>query len=492
MATSSISGSSSALNSAGIGSGLDVNGIITKLMSVESAPLTLLQDQATSLNAKLSSFGKLQSYFSTLRDKANALSSTTLWNSTVATSGDSAAVKASTSASTGTTATAGSYAVQVNRLATGQTVTSTALPSGGTLSAGTLTITLGQWTGGSPPTGFDAKADTTPVTVNIAAGETSLSAVRDKINAAGAGVVASIVTDSAGSRLSIRSRETGAENAFRIEASETSDDGDAATGLSALGYDASAASSSMTRTVEAANAEASINGIAVSSASNTLDNVVDGLTLTLQKTTSTAVNVDVAADSASIKTAITDFVTAFNAVASFIRTSTAYDADKKVAGDLQGDSGTVAIQSQLRAVINEGSSASSVFGRLSDIGIAMKADGTLDTSATKLDNALGNLGELKKVLVADGATSAASGFVRRFKTLADASLGSDGVFDSRTAGLRSSVDRNSKSQEAMQTRLSLTEARLRKQYTSLDTTMSQMSSLSSYISQQVAQFNKSG
>lgn len=498
MATSSVSGSAT-LSSAGIGSGLDVNTIISKLMTVESAPLTLLQDQATSLNAKLSSFGKLQSYFSTMRDKANALTSTTLWNGTTATSSDTSAVKASTSSSSGTAAAAGNYAVTVNRLATGQTVTSAALPSGGTLSAGTLTIELGTWTGGTPasgstpatpPTGFTAKSGSSAITVTIGDGDTSLSAVRDKINAAGAGVVATIVTDSTGSRLSLRSKDTGAENGFRVSASETVDDGDAATGLSALAYDATQASSPTTRTTEAANADATINGIAISSASNTLSNVVDGLTLTLQKTTSTPVSVDVAADTAAVKTAVTDFVTAFNAVAGFIRTQTAYNADTKTGGDLQGDSGALAIQAQLRAVINEGSSASSVFSRLSDVGIAMKSDGTLETNATKLDNALGNLGELKKVLVTDGTTSADSGFVRRFKRLADAALGSDGVFDSRTAGLRTSVTRNSKSQEDMQSRLTLTEARLRKQYTALDTTMAQMSTLSSYLTQQITAFNK--
>lgn len=495
MATSSVS-SSATLSSAGIGSGLDVESIISKLMTVESAQLNLLQEQSTSLNAKLSSFGKLQSNFSTLRDKANALTSTTLWNGTTGTSSDTSVVKASTSASTA--AAAGNYAVTVNRLATGQTLTSSALPAGSTLSAGSLTIELGSWTGGTPasgstpatpPTGFEPKSGSSAITVNIADGETSLSAVRDKINAAGAGVVATIVTDSSGSRLSLRSRETGAENAFRISASETVDDGNSASGLSALAFDATAASSPMSRTTEAANADASINGIAISSASNTLDNVVDGLTLTLQKVSSTPVSVDVAADTSAIKTAISDFVTAFNAVASFIRTQTAYNADSKTGGDLQGDSGALAIQAQLRAVINQGSSASSVFGRLSDVGIAMKADGTLETSASKLDNALGNLEELKKVLVTDGANSAESGFVRRFKNLSDAALGSDGVFDSRTAGLRTSVTRNSKSQEAMQNRLELTEARLRRQYSALDTTMAQMSTLSSYLTQQISAFN---
>lgn len=476
------------ISSVGIGSGLDVSTILEKLMAVEQRPLTLLQDQAASLNTRLSNVGKMQGYFSTLRDKSNALTGTTLWGGTVATSADTASVKVSTS----TGAVAGNYAVNVSRLAVGQTVTSTALASSATtLGEGTLTIELGTYGAGDPAADFSAKSGSSAVSITIAAGETSLASIRDKINAAGAGVSATLVTDASGSRLSLRSKETGAENAFRISVAESNDDGNPATGLSALAYDATAASSQMARSTSAANADLTINGIAVSSASNTLSNVVDGLTLTLLKATTADVDVGVAEDTASVKTAITDFVSAFNTLASFIRTQTAYNADDKTGGALQGDSATLSLQNQLRSVLNEGSSASSTWSRLSDIGIAIKSDGTLETNDTKLGNALGNLPELKKLLATDGTTSAESGFVRRFKRLSDAALGSDGVFESRSAGIRSSVARNGKSQEAMQERLTQTEARLRAQYSALDTKMATLTNLSSYMTQQITQMNRS-
>lgn len=198
MATS-VSGVGS-ISSTGIGSGLDVTSILNQLMAVEQRPLDLLKTQASTLNGKLSNVGKLQGYFSALRDKANALTSSTLWSSTIATSADAAAVKVST----GTNAVAGSYAVNVTRLAVGQTVTSTAMASSAaTLSEGTLTIELGSWGAGDPPADFSAKSGSTPVVVNIGAGEISLSAIRDKINAAGAGVSATIVSDASGARLSL-------------------------------------------------------------------------------------------------------------------------------------------------------------------------------------------------------------------------------------------------------------------------------------------------
>ena len=487
MATS-VSGVGS-ITSTGIGSGLNVTDILDRLMAVEQRPLTLLQTAGTTLGTKLSNVGKLQGYFATLRDKANVLTAPTLWSGTTATSADSSAV----TVATGSNAVAGSYAVNVSRLAVGQTVTSAALPAASSsLGEGTLTIELGSYGAGEPAADFTPKADTSAVSISIGADETSLSAIRDKINSAGAGVTATLVTDASGTRLSLRSQATGSDNAFRISVAETSDDGDAAAGLSALGYDASAGSTPMVRTTTAANAALSVNGIALSSASNTLTNVVDGLTLNLIKTTTADVDVSVATDTASAKTAITDFVSAFNTLASFIRTQTAYNADSKTAGALQGDQGTLSLQSQLRGVLNQGSSASSVWSRLSEIGLVMKSDGTLETSAAKLDNALGNMAELKKLMAGDGSTTAEMGFVRRFKNLADAALGSSGLFESRNSSLQTSIDRNAKSQDAMELKLEKTRARLQAQYAALDTKMASLNNLSTYMTQQITQMNKSG
>jgi flagellar hook-associated protein 2 len=485
MATS-VSGVGS-ITSTGIGSGLDVTSIISKLMAVEQRPLTELQTQATTLNTTLSNVGKMRGYFADLQTKANALTSTTLWGGTTASSSDNAAVKVSTS----TGATTGNYDITVSQLAVGQTVTSGVFAgSTAALNEGSLTIELGTYGSGAPAADFTPKSGSTAITVSIGAGETSMAAVRDKINSANAGVTASIVTDASGARLSLRSKDTGTESAFRISATETVNDGDSATGLSALAYDATAASSPMLRTASAANAQLTVNGIALSSASNTLNNVVDGITLSLLKTTTNA-TVNVAPDTATAKTAVTDFVSAFNTLASFIASQTAYDAANKKAGPLQGDQATLALQSQLRNVINQGSSASSTWSRLSEIGIALKTDGTLETNAAKLDNALGNLPELKNLLATDGTTSAGSGFIRRFKNLADAALASDGMFATRTSSIQTSVTRNSKSQDAMQKRLDQTQARLQAQYSALDTQMAKMNNLSTYMTQQITQMNKS-
>lgn len=471
------------ITSTGIGSGLDVSSIITQLMAVESQPLTLLQKQESGLNTELSSIGKLQSMTSAMRDAAQKIASVSLWKQTIATSGDSASVAVSTDSS----AAIGNYAVSVQALAKSQTVSSRAFASGAeTVGEGTLTIELGSWTGEPTPTGFTAKSGATPLTITIGPDDTSLASIRDKINGAAAGVTATIVNDASGSRLALRSSATGAENAFRITASESSDDGVESTGLSAFAFDATAAAP-MTRNTIASNAQATINGIAVTSASNELTGVADGLTLKLLKATGTdEIDVGVAADDTSRKTAITNFVKSFNDLAGYIRDQTKYNADTKTGGPLQGDRTALGLQSQMRAVLNNPSTASSMYTRLSDIGVTIQADGTLATDSTKLDAALAHPDELRKLLSADGPTSAADGFMQRFVDLGNAVTGDNGSLDSRTESLQAMIKRNESSQQQMQTRLDKTEQRLRAQYQALDASMAKLSGLSNYLSGQLA------
>jgi flagellar hook-associated protein 2 len=474
------------ITSTGIGSGLDVATIVGSLMAIERRPLVQLQSDASGLGSQLSTFGQMQSLTSTMRDKAAAIASVTMWNKTAASSSNASVIGAAVVPNGG--AVAGAYSVAVSQLATSQSLTSrTYTAATNSVGEGSLTIELGSWTG-TPPTAFTAKTGATPIAVTVEATDT-LETVRDKINGADGGVSATIITDASGARLSIRSKTTGEENAFRISASETADDGVASTGLSALAYDPSAGVSNMTRNEVATNALATINGISITSASNTLNEVVDGLTLTLSSVTTTPVQVNVTPDTASVKTAINDFVTAFNALATFIQTQTKYDEATKVGGPLQGDSAVLGFQTQLRGVVNEASSASSTWSTLSDIGITMQKDGSLRTDSTKLDAALTNLPELRKLLATDGSSTASSGFMDRFRDLGDAVLATDGTFDSRTDSLNARIESNKDRQEQMQNRLTLTEARLNAQYQALDATMGRLSGQSSYVTQQLAMLN---
>jgi flagellar hook-associated protein 2 len=195
--------------------------------------------------------------------------------------------------------------------------------------------------------------------------------------------------------------------------------------------------------------------------------------------------VTVALDTETVKTKINDFVTAFNDLAGYMRTQMAYNTETKVAGALQGDSSAVGLLRQMRSVINEGSTASGVWSRLSDIGITMKSDGTLAVDDTQLNKGLADLPELKKLFATTGADSESTGFMQRFRQLADAALSIDGTFQTREDSLKAMQRRNSRTQESLEARLAQTEARMRKQYTALDATMSQLNGLSGYLTQQL-------
>jgi flagellar hook-associated protein 2 len=481
------SGNVGSVSSLGVGSGLDANTIISKLMAAESQPLTDMQTQDVVLQTQVSTFGQIQSLFADLQTASQTLASPTLWNQTAGSSSDSTSVAVATSS--GGSAVAGSYSVAVSQLASVQTATSTAFASSSsTLSSGSLTIELGTWAG-NPATGFTAQTGATPVTVTIDPANTSLAAIRDAINAAGAGVTATIITDSNGARLSLQSSASGAVNGFRITATEDVNDGNPATGLSALGFDAQAASP-MTLNQSAQDAQATINGIAITSASNTLTNVIDGLTITLNRQTSANVNLSVAPDNTSAQKGIDSFVSAYNALASYLQTQTKYDDSTKTAGPLQGNRTAVTLENQLRAVLNQASTASSQYAMLSDIGITMQRDGTLLADPAKVSSALANRAELKKLFAAVGPDNASSGFMVRFRNLTNAVLGTGGAIDGATSSLQSELKDRGTTEAAMQQRLADTQARLTAQYQALDAQMANLNSLSSYITTQIALWNK--
>ena len=484
MATTISTTGTGTISSAGIGSGLDVNSIITQLMAIEQQPLTALQTKAATIQSTVSEYGKIKSAVSTLNDLSATLANQSTWAQTIATSSDTS-VAASTNGGA-----AGTYSVQVSTLASVQTLASAAQPPTQAVGAGNLHIELGTWTtdsNGSPA--FSASG--TPPAVDIAVSATdTMSDVRDKINASGAGVSALIMTDATGSRLLIRSNATGAVNGFRTSVTDADGNNSDAGGLSAFAYDPSNGVSVMTRSQTAANAVATVNGLAVSSASNTLTNVVDGLTLTLNAPTTTPVTVNVVTDTASIKQTLTSFAAAYTAIYKEIATDTRYDPTTKQGGILQGDSAAVGLQNQLRALAGGLSGASTAFGRLSDVGLQIQTDGSMTVDSTKLDSALANLPEITKLFAnSNPSDPTQEGFAKRFRVTTDAMLGIDGSLTSRTNGLATSLQRNQSDQDTLSVRLAATETRLRAQYTALDTQMAAFSTQSSYITQQVAAWN---
>lgn len=474
------------ITSTGIGSGLDVNSIVTQLVALERRPIDQLQTEADKLDARLSSFGKIQSYVDSLRTAARTLTDTTTWKAAAATSGDSTAVGVTAAGGS----TAGSYSVSVTDLAAAQMNASSAVASSTTaLGQGTLTIDIGTWA--ADLSGFTPKSGSSSVSITIGPGEDTLEKVRDKINAtANLGVRATIVNDANGARLVMQSRSTGAENGFRIQVSDDDGVDDDNSGLSRLAYDPPNGAGVSQRNQPAANAKATINGLLVESASNTLANVIDGVSLTLGKKTTSPVDVTVSRDTASMRKGIDGFVSAYNDLVKLLRDQTRFDASSKSAGPLQGDRTAISILGQLRSAMGMSSSASSTFARASDIGLSPQTDGTLKVSGSKLDSAMGNLEEMQKFFATATSSSATNGLADRLRQLSDTLLGTDGALPSRQEGLRKLKTVNSDRQQALEDRVAATEQRLRKQYQMLDANMARLNSLQNYVGQQITNWNK--
>jgi flagellar hook-associated protein 2 len=477
------------ITSLGIGSGVDINSIVNQLVAVESRPLTQMRSEASRLQTQVSGYGQISSLFSALQTAASKLTGNTLWNASRASSADESVVQVVG----GSGAASGNHSVAVTRLAANQTVSATsALASPGELvGSGVITLQTGRWD--LPPMNFVPHVGRDPINVTVTASDT-LATLRDKINAAGAGVTASIVSDASGARLALRSSDSGADNGFRLQVAD--DDGaplDDGLGLSRFAFDPPAGSTGMAQRVAASNAQATVNGIAVESASNELSGVIEGLTLRLRKE-GASTELNVSADTEAVKTAINEFATAYNNLAKSIAEQTKYDATSKVAGVLQGDSAATGLQRQLRSLLGAGSLASASFPRLADVGLNLQRDGTLSVDSTKLDGALGNLAELKKAFAASNSDPNRDGFARRYADLAQQVLGSDGSLTTRTEGLRERINKNSDEQVAMEERIERFRARLVAQYTAMDSNLSRLNSLSNYVTQTLGQLsnNNSG
>lgn len=476
-----------AITSLGIGSGLDINTMVNQLVALESRPLTQLQNEARSLQTQVSSYGQLSSLFGSLQTAANRLAGTSLWGQARATSADESVAQVVG----GNNAAPGSYSVSVGSLARSQTVVAgTALSAASEpVGSGTLTLEIGRWN--PPPLNFVPKVGRDPVSISVTADDT-LATLRDKINATGAGVTASIVTDSNGARLALRSSDTGAENGFRLSVAD--DDGpaiDDGTGLSRFAFDPAAGSTGMEEKQAAANATATVNGIPVESATNELSGVLDGLTIRLRKEAATT-DISVVSDREAIKTAVQDFATAYNNLVKTIGEQTRFDAASNTGGPLQGDSAATGLQRQLRSLLAAGSQASSTFSRLSDVGLEVQRDGTLKVDAAKLDSATANLAELRKAFATNDADPQKDGFARRYADLAQQVLSLDGSLTTRTEGLRKRITQNGENQTAVEDRVERFRARLVAQYTAMDSNLSRLNALSGYVTQQLTAMSNNG
>lgn len=385
-----------AISSAGVGSNLDVSSIISQLMSIEQQPLVALAKKEASYQAKLTAVGTLKGALSNFQAATKNLSDPSKFQSMKITPADATIISASGSA----IAVPGTYSLEVTKLAQAQKLaTAGQASSTTTIGNGTITFDFGT-IGNVPPGTFNsttgkytdatfASSGSGTKTLTIDATNNSLSGIRDAINSAKIGVTATIVNDGGTSpyRLVLTENSTGKSNSMKISVT-----GDAALS-NLLSHDpTNNTGQALTETTTAQNAEFKVDGISVSKSTNTVTDVIQGVTLNLLKTNSgSPTTVTVATDTSVVMGNVGAFVKAYNDVTQTLKDLSAYNATTKQAAILNGDASVRTIQSQIRNVLNVAvSGGASVFTDLSQIGVTIQKDGKMAVDNSKLQTAMDN------------------------------------------------------------------------------------------------------
>jgi flagellar hook-associated protein 2 len=456
------------LSSPGLGSGLDINSLVSQLVSAEKAPrqsqITRAQTATvTSLTALAQFKGALSSFNTAL----SPLKTVEAFASRAATSSDNDIFTATSTSS----AIPGSYEIEVEALASAHQLSSNAFADGAghVVGTGTLTISLGDAT-------FSIAVDSE---------HNTLARIRDAINTAQGNdrlVTASIINAADGAHLVLSSQKTG--EAHAISVSQEGGDG----GLAALAY-SELNTANYLEARPAADAVVYISGFAHRSETNTVTGAIDGVTLTLKKADDDEVHsLTIANDLTAVTARANKFVEEFNALAKKIAELRSFEPATKKAGPMLGDSLLRAIESELRSnVTNPVTGNGGVYQTLASVGITTQRDGTLSLDSTKFKAALeSDFDGIARLFGSENGVAA------RLSKALDARLNADAEINVRSKRLNDKSLALQKDQATLEARMVQIEQRYRKQFMALDTMLANMTSTSNYLAQQLANISKIG
>lgn len=473
-----------AIGTLGVGSGLDLESLVTKLITSEGKPrLDSLASKEARVQASISAFGSLKSSLDKLRTAANDLNDPAALGKRAVSTGGSKLFSASATSS----ATPGNYSVQVLAKASAQKLASTAdfASSAALVGAGTLSITSGS-------NAFSVTTD----------GTTTLQGLRDAINASSANtsvtasllVVAKDPLDAAAgtvTRLVLTARETGTANAIQTSVSDADLANTDNAGLSRFYYSPSdALNSRLTQTQAAANARIAVDGFTAISSTNTFSDVAEGITLTVLEPPADPLSpvvetLGITQDTTAASGRIQSFVGAFNELAKTIRDLSAFDKTTNKGAALTGDATVRAISSQLRNLASTAGLGSGTPGSLSEIGVSFQTDGTLKVDSGKLDTALRT--QLSGVT---SLLTGSEGVGARFDAALDGILDTGGTLQARTQGFDQQLKSISKERETIISRLDKLEQSYRTRFASLDSLVARLNSDGDYLLAQLQNTSK--
>ncbi|OWY36217.1 flagellar filament capping protein FliD [Herbaspirillum aquaticum] len=450
-----------------------------KLSSASIAPGTTFDNGILAIKTGTGSTAIIQPATNTLAGVRDAINSSDAGvNATIVSDGtnDHLVITAKDSGAANTIKITGTGNYSVFSADPSGTVISPNVTTGQTYTSGTLSLKVGDTTVAINPTANGS-------------GNIDLNQVVSAVNGASAGVTASISNDGSNDHLVL---------------TPTGSSATAAVSLTGTGDYSGLTMSGMGQLLKAQDAKLSIDGVAVTSTSNKVENVISGVTLNLAKVTTSADNftLNISNDTSGISTAANSFVTAYNTLAKAVAGMTAQTpsttlGQANTSAPLASESSVQTIMNQLRntlfATVDGGNGISS----LSDIGISFQKDGTLALDATKLSTATtNNFAGIANLFTGTdpdttNTTSSKNGIVTKLQTLLTNLLSDSGIIASKTNGLQASLKINQDRQSTVQTRLSNLKDDYTNQFNRLNTTLASMQSTQSYLTQQLASLAKS-
>jgi flagellar hook-associated protein 2 len=453
------------LSSPGIGSGLDINGLVEKLVAAERAPRQAQITRAqTSTVTTISALGQLKGALGAFQNSLSQLSTLDTFSSRSATSSDVEKFTATATSS----AAPGSYDIEVVRLASAHQVSSQGFANGSShiVGHGTLTIGLGLST----------------FQVGIPESAQTLAQIRDAINSAPSNnlVRATIVNGSDGAHLVLTGQASGASNTISISAAGGNG------GLAALDY-STATPAAYTQPRAASDAEVNVAGVTRTSNTNTIANLIDGVEITLLEADEGETHtLRIANDTSTIESKIANFVAEFNSLAGTIGTLRSYEPETKKAGPLLGDAMLRAIESEIRGKLTDRvGGLAGAHQSLASIGVKTNKDGTLSLDSAKLKTALrDNYDGVAAIFASEGGVAA------RLKASIEPRLAATSELSVRSKALSTKSVELQKQMTALDTRMAAVSQRYLKQFNSLDTLLSQLQNSSTFLTQQLSSISK--
>jgi len=445
----------STISSTGIGSGLDIDSLVSKLVAAErSSGQTRIDNKKGKLTEQFSAMAQLMGGMSAFQSSLNSLVSAGSFTSRKVSVSDEKAF----TAKAGSSAAAGSYDVQIEQLAKAAQLGSDAFALASTqVGTGTLTISVGA----------------SSFSIEVGAGGNSLANIRDAINksAKNTGVQASLLTDVEGTHLVLTSMKTGADRALTVTASG----GDG--GLETF--------ENMEVRSEAQDAILFVSGYEIHSGSNTVSNAIEGVTLTLKAPTEegSTVLLGVDRDDAAIQDAAKKFVDSYNSLAGTMKSLSRYDASTEAAGALLGDAMLRNVDSQVRKLISSPvAGVSGNYTTLASLGITTQADGTLKLDTVRFNAALAaNPGAVSDIFTSD------NGVAVKLANFMGSKTSATGELTVRSSNITDTLVDLKDQQDALNARMKVIEQRYFKQFNALDTMLAQMNttatSLDSWLKQ---------